>query len=616
MLMAWPLVAGAKTDLCPMLVEGKTWVYAHHQIDESGNETNAYLVEYTLMGDTVIDGRAYKKMYRWDEVTPGRTYFGAFREDEDGRVWQYEHRLGDKRDHLICDVTLSGYPGEGNVPIGDTISIRGKLLHRYYREESAVQDRRTLIGVETVGLKDYGIVKSPYDAVYDFCDYETFEYVSGKGLFFSNADFTAPKYIELTDEEEQLVEKNNDFAFRLLRRARTNESLILSPLSITYALGMLNNGADGQTRQEISQVLGFDDVEAQNRFCQKMTNELKKAGNMDSSTKALISNTIFVNKGQGWQLQKDFTQAVGNYYYVQPQERDFADGKTCGVINQWAKDHTEGVIREVISEQAFKPNAVSYLLNAIYFKGMWSNPFETDMTKEERFANGSNVPMMHKRESMMYEENDLYQTVRMPYGNGTYNLQVLLPREGRTLDKLAQSLDGKNWKMNSGNYSDMDLKLPRFETSTDQNLVEVMKDLGMPSAFSPAAADFPHFCTSDGNPNSNICIDQMKQVAKIKLDEKGTEAAAVTIIETLPTGLPVYTAFHANRPFLYIISEQSTGIILFIGQYMGEDTSAVAAPLSERAVGDDGIFSLSGQRLSTPPSRGLYIRGGRVRVAE
>ena len=207
------------------------------------------------------------------------------------------------------------------------------------------------------------------------CDYEELAYVESNNFWFSASAFQAPREIELTDGERQLIANNNDFAFNLFRKARGNESIVLSPLSITYALGMLNNGANGQTLQEINQTLGFGEAgaDAINAFCQKM---LIEASTLDDKTKALIANTIFVNEGLGYRLQDDFVKKVNDYYNAQPQSRDFYDGETMDVINQWASDHTEGMILSVLDEESFKPSSVSYLLNALYFKGAWSKPFD------------------------------------------------------------------------------------------------------------------------------------------------------------------------------------------------------------------------------------------------
>jgi len=576
LLIVCPLMASAKTTLRTMLVEGKTWYYAyHHYNDEAGKyDDRTYSVSYTVRGDTVIDGREYRKMYRWDEVSRETLYYGAFREDEDGRVWQYY--AGRQKDFMICDITTYYYFEEADVAVEDVIDINGKLLKRY--------QRRGLIGLEGVGLQNYGIILYPLAPEPDcYCDYETFEYMLDDEFIFYNSFFNLPTYIQLTENEKKLVEQNNDFAFNLFRKIRDGKSKVLSPLSITYALGMLNNGAGGQTQQEINTVLGFDDVAAQNEFCQKITNGLLTAGYTDNTTKAILSNTIFVNKGRGYELQQDFTHTVNNYYYAYPQSRDFNDGETRGVINQWASDHTEGMVQEVLSEQEFDPNAVDYLLNATYFKGMWSRPFEIENTTDKPFAGGEKVPMMGQRIQTTYAENNLYQTVSLPYGNGTYTMQVFLPREGKTLDEVLESLNGKNWQINGNNY-EVGLELPRFEIETNQDLVHVMTALGMPSAFNPGTADFSHMCpiiTDGNNIGGNIYIDMMKQVAKIKVDEMGSRAAAVTTSGALPTSLPPYASFCANRPFFYIISEQSTGVILFMGQYMGNHPEGKEDPTDE-----------------------------------
>ena len=617
LILVCPLVASAKTDSRPMLVDGKTWCYIYHHFEmkedltgeeeyrDMFNETK-WPVEYTLRGDTAIEGRQYMKMYRRDDKTGKNYYYGAFREDEKGRVWQYDYE-DDKQDFMICDFTLDEHIDATNLPIIDLVNINRKLLQRYHRFG--------LIGVEGVGIINKGLVHYVYEGEPDcICDYESFSYVAGDGLYFTNADFTAPTYIELTDEEKAYVEKNNDFAFRLFNKVRTEESNVISPLSITYALGMLNNGAVGQTQQEIYNVLGFDNADAQNEFCLKLIDQLALAGRTDETTKALIANTIFVNQGLGYQLQNDFAHTVNQYYYAYPEARDFNDGETRDVINKWASDNTNKMIEEILTEDEFNPFAVSYLLNAIYFKGIWKTPFNAANTQEESFNETGSVPMMHHEYmDAWYEDNDLYQTVSLPFGNGTYNLQVFLPRVGKTIDDLLENLNSKNWQMR-GYTHEVDLKLPRFEISTNQQLGNVMAELGMPSAFDPETADFSKMC------NTQIYIGLMKQVAKIKLDEQGAEAAAVTIID-VAGGIPDYATFHANRPFLYIISEQSTGVILFMGQFTGGKPSAIEAPIAEvKKEGvksekyDDALYDLQGRRLSGKPAKGLYIQNGVKRV--
>lgn len=391
--------------------------------------------------------------------------------------------------------------------------------------------------------------------------------------------------IPLSDSERQLVSNNNDFAFNLFRQLNASESgsgqlksMMVSPLSITYALGMLNNGASGETRQQINKALGLNDVSEANAFYKKM---MTQAPRLDQTTKLLLANTIYVNRPN--ELKPVFVEALKSYYDAEPEARDFRDGQTLDVINQWASDHTEQMIDHVLDEDEFDPTAVSYLLNAIYFKGTWTWKFDEGNTVEEWFNDGGpKVPMMHQRTTLNHIKTADYEALLLPYGNaavhtggvGAFNMTILLPRDGKTVNEVLSGLTGKSWQdlwmVEEGKkvfyHGLVDVKLPRFESKTDIHLETVMKSLGMSNMFSPKLAEFSDFCQ---NP---VYVAMMKQVARIKVNEEGAEAAAVTVggIFNSATAEPSYIPFHANRPFLYIISEFSTNAVFFIGQYMGE----------------------------------------------
>ena len=375
------------------------------------------------------------------------------------------------------------------------------------------------------------------------------------------------KSVSLTRSEQELVTANNDFAFNLFRVADAQYSTILSPISITYALGMLNNGAAGETQAQINKVLGFGETGAEgiNAFCKKM---LTEAPNLDKSTKVLISNTIYMNKG--YELKPLFVSKANDCYHAEPETRNFADGKTLDVINQWASDHTEKMIEKVLDKDSFDPSAISYLLNAIYFKGAWTEKFDKENTRDEAFkmetGEEKQLPIMHQEQEFYYAEDDDCQVLRLPYGNKAYSMTILLPKEGKTVRDLVKTLNKDTWERYQRIGSAIvDVKLPRFESNTDLTLDKIMATLGMPNAFNPNLAEFPEFC------NVPTYIDMMKQVARIKVNEEGTEAAAVTVIFVkLANAAPRRVSFHATRPFLYIISEQSTGAIFFIGQFMGD----------------------------------------------
>ncbi|MBQ6065111.1 MAG: serpin family protein [Prevotella sp.] len=416
------------------------------------------------------------------------------------------------------------------------------------------------------------------------------------------------KEIELSDAEHAMVRANNDFAINLLREARDETSQVLSPLSITYALGMINNGAAGKTQREINGVLGFGEAgaDAINAFCRKM---LTESAEVDKDTKVLIANNIYVN--QDFELQAPFVQKALDYYDATPETRDFHDGQTMGVINQWASDHTEGMIKEVLNEDSFNPDAISYLLNAIYFNGGWVFEFDPANTREEPFNGGSDVFMMWQKSLFEYDENDTYQVVHLPYGNGSYKMSVFLPRKGKSIEDVLERMKG-NELMLMGGSANVDLKLPRMEIETHIELKDVLSALGMPTAFDRNYAEFPYFCNYP-----NVCIGKVKQVAKMTVDEKGTEAAAVTVIETRVTGLPRSVSFHADHPFVYVISERSSGAIFFIGQYMGNAKATSPNGISQPSVIDadhQAIYNLQGQRLQAPPAKGIYIVDGKLKV--
>ena len=407
-----------------------------------------------------------------------------------------------------------------------------------------------------------------------------------------------PEDYQLTRSELEMVGQSNNFAFNFFREVTAEYGItsplgcivpedydekvakgnnILSPISIIYALGMLNNGATGETQQQINKVLGFADTGAEgiNTFCKKM---LLNALYNDPDTKLNIANNIYFNTCTGLQLNPTFVNLAKENYNAEPELRNFYDGKTMDAINQWCSDHTEKMIEKVLDEDTFNPNLVSYLLNAIYFKGDWRIKFEEKDTQEEVFSLSATdlgqstelqkkVPMMHKNSSLHYTENDVCQAVKLLYGNGSYAMTVLLPLEGKRIYDVLQTLTADSWTKQYCLMGDaiVDLKLPRFDADTDLDLKGIMSRLGMPKAFTNAA-EFPNFCN-----DKTTYIDLMKQVAKIKVNETGTEAAAVTVIgmNYKMAGTERHVNFHATRPFLYVISDETTGAILFIGQYTG-----------------------------------------------
>ena len=394
--------------------------------------------------------------------------------------------------------------------------------------------------------------------------------------------------IELTEAQQVFVNDNNRFTLNFLKAAneadQSGKSFIYSPLSITYALGMVNDAAVGETEKEIEQTLGFlqGGSKAVNEFCKNLIDNLPK---VDNKVTLNIANALFLNVGRT--LNKQFEEDMKNYYDAKAEVLDFsASLQSAAVINKWCEDKTKGMIPDII--EATDPQAVSYLLNAIYFKADWTSKFDEENTKEESFAslNGNlTLPLMHQNVLIEYYKNDVYSAVAMPYGNGSWEMTVMLPENGKTTDDVIKrvnqyGLEGREFCATMGDtYSpyEVDLKLPRFETSSDTDnldgrLNQLMKKLGVNLAFNSDLSQIPNMCE-----NENLFIGMMRQKAKIKVSEEGSEAAAVTIVGMLnsaigPSDPPQYpkAVFHANKPFVYVIREVSTGIILFVGKFTGE----------------------------------------------
>ena len=403
-----------------------------------------------------------------------------------------------------------------------------------------------------------------------------------KRLVYMIAD---PQPIQLTEAQRVFANDNNQFTLNFLKTVNevdnTGKSFIYSPLSITYVLGMVNDAATGQTEKELEQTLGFHKggIKAVNDYCKKLIDGLPK---VDNKVTLDIANAIFLNKD--YSLKQQFQQDMQNYYNAKAEALDFSSPQTLEHINGWCNDKTKGMIPKILDE--VNPYMVSYLLNAIYFKADWRSKFDKNNTKEEAFTteNGTiTLPLMHQNVLISYLKTDTYSAVILPYGSGLWNMTVLLPEEGKTTDdvikELAESstVNNPGWCETGGNYFqgyEVDLKLPRFETDSDTDklgikdgLVGLMKNMGINLAFDSYLAEIPNMC------NAPVYIAMMRQKAKIKVNEEGSEAAAVTVagMDLTSAGPMEYpkATFHANRPFVYVIREASSGVILFVGKFTG-----------------------------------------------
>ena len=386
-------------------------------------------------------------------------------------------------------------------------------------------------------------------------------------------DLIPRKDIVLTKAQAEFVKANNVFALDLFRnvvREAKGESLLISPLSVTIDFGMVNNGAVGQTQKEIYETLGYKEssVEGLNDFCHTM---MSQSGKVDPSTKLEIANAAVVNKMYPG-LKDSFTKTVKSVYDAEVIYKDFSKEDIKKLVNDWCDRKTHGMIPELLKSPV-QADEYAHFLNAVYFKGVWTNKFKKDDTKKESFTreDGSKmtVRMMHQKDQFNYGSiPDLCTAVSLPYGNQAYQMTLLLPMEGKSLADLVGKLDAGAWGRLMLFGVDVDVKIPSFETEYFVSLKDILPKMGIKQAFS-TAADFSAMSSAP-----YLYIGDVLHKAKIKVDEEGTEAAAVTDITMMcgsagPGSTPPTYEFHADRPFLYVITEISTGAIYFIGQYTG-----------------------------------------------
>lgn len=382
-----------------------------------------------------------------------------------------------------------------------------------------------------------------------------------------------PIEIKLRSTDKEILKTDQQFAFEFFANVFDEEasdedkSFMVSPFSLSMALAMTWNGAAGETKTAMQETLKMGERSDKeiNEYYQKLKEALLKT---DPSTKLSIANSIFTNKFIT--INPAFIKTNTNYYNATVQSVDFSDLKTVDIINEWALDNTNGLIKEVLDKT--DPAALMYLLNAIYFKGIWTSKFDAKNTSKKAFMteNGTKrtVDMMSQTTKFNYTENETMQVVQLPYGNQAFSMLVLLPKSGKKQIDVVTALENKEfWQRNVASLREreVELYLPKFKTEYSKKLNDVLINMGMGIAFNAERADFSRMLNTDSNIRAFISF--VKQDTYISTDESGTEAAAVTVVgmEVTSAGPSQKVVFNADKPFIYVIQENSTGAILFMG---------------------------------------------------
>jgi len=371
--------------------------------------------------------------------------------------------------------------------------------------------------------------------------------------------------ISLPSHLKSRVSQDNEFAFDLLKNTIKNnaneDNVFISPLGISSALAMIRNGAVGDTKTEMNTTLkmsGLSDSEI-NEYYKIMQNSLLT---VDPSTKLSLANSIWSRTG--FSVKSDFLQTSKDYFNSEVRELDFGQPTALETINNWCAQKTNNLIKDALDR--ISNDAMMYLINAIYFKGIWNKQFDKKATTEKDFYSEagaiSKVNMMNLADTIPYFENDLLQAIDLPYGNGAFSMTLMLPQSGKTTADILGNLDLDQWNLILKGFGDkkVNVFLPRFTTKNKFELKPVMQDLGMKLAFTDAA-DFSNIA------NADLQISRILHSTYLDVNEEGTEAAGVTIIEIITTSIiDKSLMFYANKPFVFAIREKSTGAILFEGK--------------------------------------------------
>ncbi len=378
---------------------------------------------------------------------------------------------------------------------------------------------------------------------------------------------TGKNITDIGNIKKSLINSTNAFGFEFFKKVNDSESgndtnILISPVSASIALAMAYNGADGTTKEAMGQTLklnGLSVDEINNSY--KALMELLSASGPDITTN--IANSIWYRNT--FYIIPDFLNVNTDYYNAEVTPLDFNDPDSKDIINNWVAQKTNDKITEIID--GIPPDAVMYLINAVYFKGIWKYEFDEDKTFESDFfmENGNTAPvsMMIQKGIYNYYSNDVFSALELPYGNEKYSMIILLPNENNKVNDVINYLDNDSWDLCMENFhaitDSMYIYIPKFKFRYEKTLNDILTDMGMGIAFS-SDADF-----SKINPVAGLFISNVKQKTYIEVNEQGTEAAAVTSIE-FGTTSAFENIFSVNRPFVAAIVEKSTGTILFIGK--------------------------------------------------
>ena len=377
--------------------------------------------------------------------------------------------------------------------------------------------------------------------------------------------------VNLSADQKQLVVQSNAFGFEFFKKVNeisgSNTNMMVSPLSVSMALGMARNGAAGTTLDAMNGTLGFAGM-SDAQVNESYQHIIATFTSLDPKVKMQIANSTWYRNG--FEVEPAFISTNRQYFNSEVTALDFADPAAVNTINGWVSDKTNKLIPTILDQ--IPADAVMYLVNAVYFKGQWKYQFETANTAQKPFIlpNGTVVqaPSMNQHATFQYFKGTGFEAIELPYNQGNFVMSVLLPDAGKSVGDIIPLLSQENWNTWSKQFADRDiqLQLPKFKYAYEEKEMKpILSGMGMGVAFDADQADFTRI-----NPEGGLYISRVLHKSYIATDEEGTEAAAVTAVEVGVTSAGPDQVYHftVNRPFIYFIQEKSTGTILFIGNVM------------------------------------------------
>jgi serpin B len=368
-----------------------------------------------------------------------------------------------------------------------------------------------------------------------------------------------------------IVEAGNHFAFDLYERLRSADAnLFFSPASISMALAMTYAGAAENTEAEMAKTLHLHMPKAQVNDEMKALLAAWKAAEKKQGFRLDVANRLWGQ--ESYKFLADFLRVTRDDYGAELARVDFNQPDAArDAINKWVEDNTQEKIKNLIPSAGTIRGARLVLTNAVYFKGEWHEPFDKNRTKDQDFhvstAQKIQTPLMMQKHRFRYAAVDGLQLLELPYGTGGLSMVVLLPKKMDGLAELEQKLTAANlqtWLADAGSQ-EVIVFLPKFRTTAQFQLADTLKAMGMPSAFDANTADF-----SGMTGEKNLFISAVLHKAFVDVNEEGTEAAAATGVVMMPMAARVNPEpppiFRADHPFVFLIRDNRTGAILFLGR--------------------------------------------------